>query len=359
MQKNSISIDTAKAIAANLILLHHLAIYSPVENSVFAQFPQFIEWLEAYAPMAVQVFLVIGGYLAAASLTHLRPSPENRLGLLRRLVLNRYRRLMPAYFMAASAVLLIIWFSGAILKYLDTPAVSMAQVIANLTLLHDILGHEGLSAGFWYVAIDLQLYAVTCLIMLLCHQLPGPPRAHLAFAALVAGMAIVSLLQFNRNAELDMWFVYFMGAYGLGVLAYFANSSAGSSRRLLCLGFIGLVGGIALYIEWRPRVAVAVAMALLLCHITQIDRIIEKLPARILGVFRTLSHSSYEIFLLHYPVLLLACAVAATLGGAGVGTNSAAIGITWVVSIAIGLWVHGLLQHGPRPRATRLETRPQ
>ncbi|MGZ8261721.1 MAG: acyltransferase family protein, partial [Methylotenera sp.] len=59
------AIDAFKAIASQLIVLHHLAAYGPLSDAVQQAAPGLISWLYDYARMAVQVFFVIGGYLAA------------------------------------------------------------------------------------------------------------------------------------------------------------------------------------------------------------------------------------------------------------------------------------------------------
>ena len=61
-------INGLKAGAAQLIVLHHLAFYGPMSDVAHPAMPDLLDWLYEYARMAVQIFLVIGGFLAAASL---------------------------------------------------------------------------------------------------------------------------------------------------------------------------------------------------------------------------------------------------------------------------------------------------
>ena len=61
-------INVLKAGAAQLIVLHHLAFYGPMSDHVQPMWPALIDWLGDSARIAVQVFLVIGGFLAAKSL---------------------------------------------------------------------------------------------------------------------------------------------------------------------------------------------------------------------------------------------------------------------------------------------------
>ena len=91
-------INVLKAGAAQLIVLHHLAFYGPMSDHVQPMWPALIDWLGDSARIAVQVFLVIGGFLAAKSLAPaglpgLAPSPAaGDLAPLRQAGAALYRR---------------------------------------------------------------------------------------------------------------------------------------------------------------------------------------------------------------------------------------------------------------------------
>lgn len=61
-------INLLKAVAAQLIVLHHLAFYGRMADHARPLMPDLIDWLADDARIAVQVFLVIGGFLVAKSL---------------------------------------------------------------------------------------------------------------------------------------------------------------------------------------------------------------------------------------------------------------------------------------------------
>ena len=61
-------IDWGKALASQLIVWHHLVHYGPLAPRLSAFAPGLLAWLNDRALYAVQVFLVVGGYLAARSL---------------------------------------------------------------------------------------------------------------------------------------------------------------------------------------------------------------------------------------------------------------------------------------------------
>ena len=56
-------IDTLKGLACIAIVWHHLAFYGPMSDAAMPLFPGLMAWLYDHARLAVQVFLVLGGYL--------------------------------------------------------------------------------------------------------------------------------------------------------------------------------------------------------------------------------------------------------------------------------------------------------
>ena len=90
-------VDALKAVASQLIVLHHLSAYGPLAAAAHEALPGTMGWLYEYARMAVQVFLVVAGFLAARGLAaDGRATFGNPLPLIWR----RYLRLALPYFAA-------------------------------------------------------------------------------------------------------------------------------------------------------------------------------------------------------------------------------------------------------------------
>ena len=156
-------IDCTKGLACAAIVWHHLAFYGPMSDVAHPVMPDLLDWLYEYARMAVQIFLVIGGFLAAASLAPMGlarfDSPWSKIG-------KRFVRLVVPY---AVALVVTIVISAAIRPWFDHESVSadpdLWQLFAHALLLQNIVGEESLSAGVWYVSIDFQLFAGTVLLL--------------------------------------------------------------------------------------------------------------------------------------------------------------------------------------------------
>ena len=57
----SLLIDGLKALAAQIIVIHHLVSYGPMAAAAGVAVPDVVEWFSYYGRWAVQVFLVACG----------------------------------------------------------------------------------------------------------------------------------------------------------------------------------------------------------------------------------------------------------------------------------------------------------
>ncbi|MCE1241232.1 MAG: acyltransferase [Azonexaceae bacterium] len=319
-------IDALKAVASQLVMLHHIAIYGPLAAAGALHFPELSGWFAEYGRIAVQVFLVIGGFLAARSL-----SPDGRAlaGNPLPLIGRRYLRLVLPFLVAITFAVIA---SAIADQWMSDPAVperaSFGQWLAHALLLHGVLGADSLSAGVWYVAIDFQLFALFALLL-------WAGRRPLGVLAGVLGIALLSLFWFNRHAELDNWAIYFFGAYGLGAAAWWASTRG---RLHIWLGVIATVGVAALVEDFRLRIALALVVALLL-GFSRRSGLLERWPDNPLLAW--LGRISYSVFLVHFPVLLLLNGLFSMGGSEGGMSVLVTLIATWVTCV----WAGSLFHH--------------
>lgn len=326
-------IDALKAAASQLIVLHHLAFYGPMSDAANSLAPAILGWLSDHARVAVQVFLVAGGYLAARGLAP-RGTPAIERPLM--LIWNRYVRLALPYMAAIGFALLSASIARIWVQLESTPAPANAkQLLAHLLLLQNLLGYEALSAGIWYVAIDFQLYALMVGLLWAAQGMgSGTSRYRHLTLTLVSALTIVSLFHFNRNAAWDDWALYFFGAYGLGAMAFWASQR---KRAVLWLGAIAAIGLVALLVDFRIRIAAALLTALLLGFAGRPDTVQRWLQARPLAF---LGRISYSVFLVHYPVCLIINSAFARFAGDNPLLNAFGLFLAWAASILAGFLFH-------------------
>jgi peptidoglycan/LPS O-acetylase OafA/YrhL len=329
-------IDFLKAVSTQLIVLHHLAFYGPMSDHVQPLLPELMDWLSSQARIAVQVFLVIGGFLAAKSLsTHLHSGRVDAFGM----ILRRYLKLAPPFI---AATLLAVGISALVGLWMTHDSMSapptLLQLAAHALFLHSVLDYESLWAGAWYVAIDFQLYALMALLFWSSARASSRrPMPWLMPAMVVIGIG-ASLLYFNRNVAWDVWAPYFFGSYGLGILAWWASDKNRKTHiRLLLLAAIVLPALLALSIDFRSRIAVALSIA---CALAWGGRGQLFGPGRWSNLVGRLGRESYSIFLVHFPVCLLVNAVFIRLVPAEPLFQAAGMLFAWAASLATGSAFH-------------------
>lgn len=319
-------IDAFRLVASQLVMLSHLVTYGPLPLAAREIIPGTIDWIYGYARIAVQVFLVISGFLAARSLSADRAA-ESPL----RLIVRRYLRLIIPY--AVAIVLAII--SAATARCWMTDASIPAhpeflQVLAHLTLLQDLCDFEALVAGIWYLAIDFQLYA---LMALLCCG-----RTRTAALVLLPGLWIASLFWFNRDPGWDTCALYFFGSYGLGAAAWWASQRRHAPAWMCAAAVIVLC---ALMVDYRLRIAVALAVALILglsCRGGLFDRCLGFLSLGFLGKI------SYAVFLVHFPVCLLVNALFVRLEWVNPACAVWGLAAAWALSMMLAVWFYQMIE---------------
>jgi peptidoglycan/LPS O-acetylase OafA/YrhL len=253
--------------------------------------------------------------LAAQSLTKFANEKFSAHALLR-VIINRYFRLFAPYiaallFTIACAWLARFWVNDEFVGEQET----LSQFLAHLFFLQDILGLDSISAGAWYVAIDWQLYSVLGMLLITF-------SSYQAFIWFISILAVSSLLYFNRSSQYEPYFIYFIGSYSLGVVAYLAKNFSDQKIQNLAkfaLITIGVIIAIsALHQVWlRNFLAWFVALLLLIwgnVSYPSLRPASSKVVALLLRFIAWASPRSYCAFLIHFAFILLANTLYIALG---------------------------------------------
>lgn len=254
-------VDFLKTFAALTIILHHFSNYGQIAEDARLLFPGVMTWLFEYGRYAVQIFLVMGGYLAAQSLTrtHNLKAPRNVL----KIILNRYLRLFAPYVVALLLTIVCAWIARIwVNDEFVGESETLGQFLAHLFFLQGILGLDSISAGVWYVAIDWQLYAILAIML-------GIFAGYRSLIWMLLVLCVASLLFFNRSSVYENYFIYFIGAYGLGILAQlcknYPDRTVNQFSRIVFVGIGLLIITSSFYQVWfRNILAYLVAIVLIL-----------------------------------------------------------------------------------------------
>lgn len=327
-------VDGLKAIASQLIVVHHLAFYGPMSDIAMPLAPDLIGALSQYGRWAVQVFLALGGFLAARSLA---PQGVLLAQPVHQLLSRRYLRLVLPFVAALLIAMLAASLARQLLQHSAIPlAPGAAQFAAHVFLLHGVLGSEALSAGVWYVAIDFQLFALLVAVLWCGRRLRARRSGAKVSAVCALLMASASVLYFNRDAEWDNWAVYFFGSYCLGAMAWWAHQDA--RLRYLWWALVMVVLA-ALVLDFRGRIAVALLTAMYLL-LAQRQPVFAQVPMASRALIAWLGRISYAVFLVHFPVCLLANMLMARYVPPEPWLHALGMLLAWALSIVAGASFH-------------------
>ncbi len=303
-------LDFLRAFASLMILWHHFALYPPLSTGAHPILGPVLDWLRDYS-RATQVFFVIGGYVMARSL-----STRNwDVGSVGRFVVKRYCRLGLPYLAAAVLAIAACAYGRG---WLPEPVVgsppTLPQVLAHVFFVQEFFGYEHFSAGLWFVCINFQLgliYVATLFLRdSLARCLPVPRDSPWINLPILIGWAlsVASLFYFNRDPVWDHWAWYFFPFFFTGILVHRAeHHKRGAWMFYLYL----LLVMAAMGYDWRWRLASMLVVGLVL-HVAGKSGLNTRWPKS--PVIARLGRTSYSLFLIHFPVLVLVAAVWARLG---------------------------------------------
>lgn len=330
--QRSFTIDVLKIFAAQLIVWHHISAYGLIAETLQLQWPVLMNTIYDQARVAVQIFLVIAGYLAAQSFSH-RPVTN-----LLTVMTKRYVRLALPFIVAVLWVMLTVSLTRPFIHADWLPEAPHAlQFVAHAFLLSELLDFPALSSGVWYVAIDFQLYALLALMVFFFRPTKFWHRAFAqrTLSVVVAAMCLVSLYWFNRFEAWDDWAIYFFGSYGLGVLAGWAKRSDSGFDKAIFAGTC-VLGALSLFVAFRSRICLALITSLLLYWGAHIQVQWGKLQTSI----HRLANSSYALFLTHFGVIVLFNALWTIEHFTHPLMAMGFAFLAWLCSVAIGLLFH-------------------
>lgn len=322
MLERSFTVDVLKVVAAQFIVWHHFSAYGPMADTMTLMWPNLVNWLYENARLAVQVFLVVGGYLAGQSVMN-KPMHQPWV-----FIAKRYLRLAPFYVFALVLISVAVSVSRDTIHqdWLPT-APTTWQFLAHALMVHDLFGVEALSSGAWYVAIDFQLYA---LLIVLCRVFNSNSQR---LSVCIVLLCTASMWQFNRMKALDIWAIYFFCTYGLGVLAAWAKRSTFDTA-VFCVTAALAFG--ALWLEFRSRLYLGLITAIWLVikpkgmvHWTPIKRVVHRL-----------SNSAYVLFLTHFGLIVLFSSMWNKSHFYDPYMAFALTSFAWLCCVGLGLFMH-------------------
>lgn len=331
----SLLIDGLKALAAQTIVIHHLVSYGPMADAAGLAAPGMVSWFGTYGRWAVQVFLVVAGYLTAQALCG-RPTVLSRPWSL---MAKRYVRLIWPFGLAVTLAVMAaeiarFWTDDEMLP----ASAGIVQYVSHWLLLHAVLGHESLSTGVWYVAIDFQLFVLTVLLLWSSRALRWSGWAPL----LIGLLTVASLVWIRTWSDWDNWAPYFYNAYGVGLLVGWLTLR--QAPGLIWVKAVLLSVMVVLLWQWAVSlngrlVVIFVTAALLWMASLPVVRDSGMMPNALQSVMGRLIHylgcTSFALFLVHFPVSMLINAAQDRFDWRSPQDGMMAMAIAWFLSMVL------------------------
>ena len=318
-------LDGLRGLASLYVLLGHMYIFVTIDWLPYISSPALVACLRIFnvGQTGVDVFIVLSGYCLMIPVV---TSPEQYLrGGIKRYILRRAKRILPAYYLAIFFSLLLGLVTALATHNLADwqnrilPEYSPGSLLTHFLLIHNLFGSyiHTIDPPMWSVATEWQIYFLFPLFLLPVWKRWGV----LSCIALGFGMAILIHVVFNK--ALDEICPWYIGLFALGMVGAAINfgTSAlmekartqipwGAISSLLWVGTLGYCSinhGWYKSHHWIADTLMGFAsMTLLICLTKQallqqqntLCRLLESRCAVALGKF------SYSTYLIHYPLLI-------------------------------------------------------
>ena len=288
-------LEACKGLAACIIVGHHFCEYSP-HSDVADQFaPSLMYGIYNYGLFVVHMFFVFGGFAIAIAM------PDHPISWKKSVwtFVLRYLRLAPPYF---AMLLCLVGASWSMLSQgMNPPLIdsfSWWQLLAHVFFLQDVFGYGNLSAGTWYICIDLQYACLFLLVQSTLHTLEKSFRRGIfgptAMSVILFPLGIVATWYWSRELAYDVYVFYFLGSLIFGTLVGWTLQGRIPLWVFLLYAFAMTT---SLFVEFRPRILVALGSGLIIYAVV---RFFPKssVPIPLLWLGKV----SYSLFLIHYLV---------------------------------------------------------
>jgi peptidoglycan/LPS O-acetylase OafA/YrhL len=309
MHKRLSGLDGIRGLAALYVVFNHI-FERTFPGSLSAHAPWWAGWF-VYGRFAVVVFIVLSGFSLALS-----PARHGwRLDSVSRFAGRRARRILPAYLAALAFSLAVAWL---VVPQPGQGPPDGKSVVVNGLLVQNLVLAPSPNRSFWSMAVEAQLYLVFPLLIVFVRRFGGLVMVATVtvLVAIVAilGWYIARLNDFVVHSPPDLAVLFAVGIVAAGI-AGAAEARGGWPWPWLALAAATPVL-LAISVQgssWtlRPRHLLWVDLALGPAVACLLIGLAAGRPRRFVGLLdsrpiRSLGLSSYSLYLVHMPIVLMA-----------------------------------------------------
>jgi peptidoglycan/LPS O-acetylase OafA/YrhL len=284
-------IDSLRGIAAMGVVVYHL--HGNLHNEIASWFPSFLRLICEHGFLGVPIFFVLSGFVISYSTDNAKLDAKY-IGLF---ALRRSIRLDPPYWAAITIAIALTALKNKVYPEYSVVLPMVTDVIAHVFYAQDILQLTPISAVFWTLCLEIQLYLFFVLSRY-CYRNIGKDGDHKDWRTdawfLMAVGVLSALVKLDYlTLQIPGLFLPYWHHFLLGVLANWAIK-----KRIPCMYFIIFVIFLAILMVTRMDVNT------LFATITSVFIFIvgwkDKLGSYLSNKFLLyLGQISYSLYLLH------------------------------------------------------------
>jgi peptidoglycan/LPS O-acetylase OafA/YrhL len=326
-----LALDSLRGFAALGVVFFH--VQGALDRAPQPWMPNILSHLFRFGYFGVDVFFVLSGFVIAYSVR----DGSWTLGYLGRFTLKRALRLDPPYWTAIALELALIFAGLRFFPSLGTPVPSVAQIVAHLFYLQDLLGYGDISVIFWTLCYEVQFYLTLIGILVIWRMLDGRigrQASRITVVVIFAALFIASVAVNNGlltgvdfGVALSRWFEFFSGA-----LAWWVVAGVVPARVLIVAWLVSVVPAAGRQSVIQFAIILAVTLTCMLSAARpEIDRWFGWRPIQFLGAI------SYSLYLYHSSIGYRVVSLAQHLAGQSL---TPALGlITWLTAVTASIVV--------------------
>ena len=293
-------LDALRGLGALGVTCYHIHRYRPMQAPVDSLLPAFVQNILHYGWVGVPVFFVIAGFVTAYSLRNCSLT----LGSMGNFTLRRILRLGIPYWATILFVVAVDFVARQCqLEPTLTEAIEWPKLAANLFFLQDLLDLGNISAGTWFVCIDLQFGLLFVALLWLYQRLASRCKTSetaraILLTSLFAPLGLFSLFLYANQygPPYDAWIIYFFCMPAFGALAWWTLDSR-IPRCVFWAYALVMAGGLTYH--WRLEVVIALGAGVVIYVVGRYNHLGDWLTGKWL---QELGRISYSLFLIHYSV---------------------------------------------------------
>jgi len=297
-------LDALRGLGALGVTCYHIHRYRPLREPVDSLLPAFMQNLLQYGWVGVPVFFVIAGFVTAYTLRKTSLTQASVTNF----TLRRIVRLGIPYW---TTIVFVVIVDGIARLFLPDPTladpIEWPQLAANLLFLQDILSQGNISAGTWFVCIDLQFGILFVLLLWLYQSLASRCKTSqtariILRSAIFVPVGLFSLFLYTYCPKLgccddfDPWVIYFFCMPTFGALIWWTLDDR--LPRFVFWSY-ALIMALILTFNWRLEIAIALGSGVAIYVVGRCNHLGDWLTGKWL---QDLGRISYSLFLIHYSV---------------------------------------------------------